>query len=90
MRRRDRGISKHRRELKMTGRLSGDEKIFQVAFQRDGCDFETLYWAGTSEETQDLARKIVLSLGADAFRIFDITGGGPDSCSDERPLKLRP
>jgi len=53
-------------------------------FERNGQDFETLYWAGTSQETRDLARKIVLNLGADAFRILDVTGDGAKVCSEER------
>ena len=75
-------VSKNYR-IQMTGRLSGEEKIFQVVFERGGQHFKTLYWTGTIEEAQDLARKIALNLRADAFLIFDITGGA-EACSEER------
>jgi hypothetical protein len=42
---------------------------YQVVFYRNGHDIETLYWVGSFEETQALARKIACKGGAE-FRIF--------------------
>ena len=49
---------------------------YQVVFQREGHDVETLYWAGSMAEAQELAREIAFRGGTDAFRIIEFTGGG--------------
>jgi hypothetical protein len=48
----------------------------EVIFQREGHDVETLYWAGSMAEVQELARQIAFMGGADAFRIVEFTCGG--------------
>jgi hypothetical protein len=48
----------------------------EVIFQREGHDVETLYWAGSMAEVQELARQIAFRGGADAFRIVEFTCGG--------------
>jgi hypothetical protein len=48
----------------------------QVIFQREGHDVETLYWAGSTAEVQELAREIAFRGGADAFRIIEFTCSG--------------
>ena len=42
-----------------------------VVIQKDGRDIGTLYWNGSLEETQSLARQIADTYEAYAFRIFD-------------------
>jgi hypothetical protein len=46
---------------------------YEVTFRREGHDIEVLYWAGSLEETKELARKIALKGGADDFRIVAFT-----------------
>lgn len=52
---------------------SRNRESCEVVFQRGGHDIETLYWAGSSEETCELARNIAYKCGADTFRIVDFT-----------------
>ena len=47
---------------------------YRVVIQKDGRDIGTLYWSGSSEETQRLARQIPIKCDADAFLIFDLSG----------------
>lgn len=49
----------------------------EVTFQREGFDVETLYWAGSMAEAQELAREIAFRGGADAFRIIEFVGDRP-------------
>jgi len=42
---------------------------FRVVFQREGHNVETIYWAGPLEETRELARRIAIRGGGDAFEI---------------------
>jgi hypothetical protein len=51
-----------------------DPQSCEVIFQREGYDIETLYWAGSMAETQELARTIAFKGGADAFRIIEFVG----------------
>ncbi|MBV9287991.1 MAG: hypothetical protein JO288_09225 [Hyphomicrobiales bacterium] len=44
---------------------------YQVVFQQESHDIETLYWRGAMEETRELARSITPKCGADDFRIFE-------------------
>jgi len=44
-----------------------------VVFQKDGRDIGTLYWNGSLDETQCLARQIAIKTDTDAFRISDLT-----------------
>jgi len=46
---------------------------YEVVFQRDGRDVETLFWAGPLEETRELARGIAFKGGGDAVRIIALT-----------------
>jgi hypothetical protein len=46
---------------------------YRAVFQKDGRDIGTLYWNGSLEETQRLARQIAIKCDADAFRISDFT-----------------
>ena len=48
----------------------------ELIFQREGHDVETLYWAGSMAEAQELAREIAFRGGADGFRIIEFTGSG--------------
>ena len=61
----------------------------QVIFQREGHDVETLYWAGSTAEVQELAREIAFRGGADAFRIIEFTcsGAGATPGGESEPLK---
>jgi hypothetical protein len=63
---------------------------YQVVFQRQGHDIETLYWAGSLEETQELARQIASRGGADAFRIVEFPGNGAEGTLERAPLPERP
>ena len=54
--------------------LTASEAVALCAvFQKDGRDIGTLYWNGSLEETQCLARQIAIKTDADAFRISDLT-----------------
>jgi hypothetical protein len=55
-------------------RFDRDTQSCEVIFQREGCDVETLYWAGSMAETQELAQAIAFRGGADAFRIIELVG----------------
>ena len=44
---------------------------WEVIFQREGFDVETIYWAGPMAEAQELGREIVFRGCADAFRIVE-------------------
>jgi hypothetical protein len=46
---------------------------YRVVFQKDGRDVGMLYWKGSVEETQRLARQIAIKTEADGFRISDFT-----------------
>jgi hypothetical protein len=48
---------------------------YQVVFNRNGLDIETLYWIGSFEETRRLAGKIACKGGA-VFRISSLSIGG--------------
>jgi hypothetical protein len=47
---------------------------YRVVFYRNGHEIETLYWTGSFQETQTLARKIACKGGA-LFRIFKLSDG---------------
>jgi hypothetical protein len=47
---------------------------YQVVFYRNDLEVETLYWAGSFDQTQRLARKIAHKGGA-LFRIFKLSDG---------------
>lgn len=51
---------------------------YEIVFQRQGHDVETIYWAGPLAETRELARGIAFKGGSDAFRINALT-----DCHDE-------
>ena len=44
---------------------------YKITFRRKGRDIESLYWAGSLAETEDLAEKIAVECGADDFRIVE-------------------
>ena len=57
---------------------------YRVVVQKDGRDIGTLYWNGSLEETQRLARQIAIKYDADAFRIFDSSDA--EVGSEKRPF----
>ena len=57
--------------------LDRGQQSCEVVFQREGYDIETLYWAGSMAEAQELARQIAFRGGADAFRIIEFIGDRP-------------
>jgi hypothetical protein len=58
---------------------------YRVVIQKDGRDIGTLYWSGSLEETQRLARQIAINCEADDFRIFDLSGA--EISSEKRPFQ---
>jgi hypothetical protein len=50
-------------------------RSYEVVFQREGYDVETIYWAGSIEEVQELAKEIAFRGGADTYRIVEVSGG---------------
>ena len=54
-------------------------RSYEVAFQRDGYDVETLYWSGSMEEVRELAEEIAFRGGADTYRIVEFSDSGPGS-----------
>ena len=53
---------------------------FEVVFQREGYDVETLYWFGSRAEVRQLAKAIAFRGGADTYRIVESFGIGV--CND--------
>jgi hypothetical protein len=58
---------------------------YRVVIQMDGREIGTLYWNGSLEETQRLARQIAIKCEADAFRIFGPTEA--EVGSEKRPFQ---
>jgi hypothetical protein len=58
---------------------------YQVVFQRDGHDIETIGWNGPLTEARKLAGKMALVLDADVFRIADLISG-EEVCLEQRPF----
>jgi hypothetical protein len=58
---------------------------YRVIIEKDGRDIGTLYWNGSLEETQRLARQIAVKCEADAFRIFDLSS--VEVASEMRPFQ---
>jgi hypothetical protein len=48
---------------------------YQISFHRQGRDLDTIYWAGSVDETRELAKQIASRCGADVFRIVEFTSG---------------
>jgi hypothetical protein len=51
--------------------LNRNPRSYEVIFQREGHEVETLYWTGPMEEVRELAGEIAFRGGADAFRIIE-------------------
>jgi hypothetical protein len=62
-----------------------NQQSCEVVFQREGYDVETLYWAGSIEEVQELAEEIAFKGGADSYRIVQFSGTGPENESLSAP-----
>jgi hypothetical protein len=60
---------------------------YQVIFQNNGRDIETVYWTGSLDETRKLARQIARKCQADTFRIFDFTSGMAVVCLERSPFE---
>ena len=60
--------------------------IYQVVFQRSGCDVETVYWSGPLHETQKIARTIAFNWAADTFLIIDFDDTGAKIYSERGPF----
>jgi hypothetical protein len=58
---------------------------YRVVIQKDGHNIQTLYWAGSLEETRTLARKIASKYAADDLRIFEL--GGAEVCFEQHPFR---
>ena len=58
---------------------------YRVIIEKDGRDIGTLYWNGSLEETQRLARQIAVQCEADAFRIFDFLSA--EVAAEKRPFQ---
>ena len=57
---------------------------FEVVFQREGYDVETLYWAGSMEEVRVLAEEIAFRGGADTYRIVEFSDSRPRTSTEAR------
>lgn len=91
----------HRKKLRSAMRIGNDvmykaaelggqnkkcgSKEWNIRFQKDGCEIGMIYWNGSLEETQHLARQISIKCDADAFRISDLTDA--DGSSEKRPFQ---
>jgi hypothetical protein len=64
-------------------RKAGVRASYRVVIEKDG-QIQTLYWAGSLEETRRIARKIACKRAADGLRIFEL--GGAEVCFEERPF----
>jgi hypothetical protein len=54
-----------------------DTLTYQVVFQRGGRCIGTIYWTGSLEETQVLAKRIALRLAADDLRMIEFNFDAP-------------
>jgi len=59
---------------------------YQVVFQRNGRTRETLYWNGSLDETQELARTIALNPDIDRFLIVEFHGNAAEVYSERNPF----
>jgi hypothetical protein len=57
--------------------------VCKVVFQRAGGEIETLYWAGSLEETISLARNVAFECGFEEFSIFE--SGDAEVFSEQLP-----
>jgi hypothetical protein len=57
---------------------------YRVVIEKDGRNIQTLYWAGSLEETRWLAREIARKYAAGGLRIFEF--GGAEVCFEQRPF----
>jgi hypothetical protein len=48
--------------------------VYRIVFKQVGVDIQTIYWNGSLEETQNLARTVAVKCEADVFQIIDFTG----------------
>ena len=63
---------------------------YQVVFQRAGRERETLYWNGSLDETQRLARTIASEWESDRFLIVEFDGSEAGSArNDSRSAERR-
>jgi hypothetical protein len=58
---------------------------YQIVFQGEERNIETIGWNGPLTETRNLARKLAVLLDSDLFRITDLTSG-KDVCFEQRPF----
>jgi hypothetical protein len=59
---------------------------YQVVFQREGHDIETLYWTGSRGEIRKLSAEFALKCGADVFQIVRLAGSDPERRSRRLPI----
>ena len=59
---------------------------YKIIFQNDGREIETIGWNGSISETRELARRIGLLIGAEVFRITDLTTDEEVSM-EQRPFR---
>jgi hypothetical protein len=59
---------------------------YKIIFQNDGRDIETIGWDGKIIETLELARGVGLLIGAEVFRITDLTTDEEVSM-EQRPFR---
>jgi hypothetical protein len=57
--------------------------VYKVAFKRAGGEIETLYWAGSLEETIILARNVAFECGFEELRIFESGGSDAEVFSEQ-------
>jgi hypothetical protein len=48
-------------------------RIYRVSFRREGRDIESIYWAGSLDETRELAEQIAFKCGAEVLQLTDLT-----------------
>jgi hypothetical protein len=58
---------------------------YQIVFQKDGRDIQTVYWNGSLEEARSLATQIANECEADAFQISEFTDA--QVYSEKRPVQ---
>jgi hypothetical protein len=59
---------------------------YKIIFKNDGREIETIGWNGSISETRELARGIGLLIGAEVFRITDLTTDEEVSM-EQRPFR---
>ena len=61
---------------------------YQVVFESERREIETVYWTGSLDETRRLARQIARKCQAESFRILGLPNGAVEVCLERSPFEF--